>query len=55
MSPLAPRLAASTASAHASTSQGATLPGDGDLWSSILDSVKTSKAVQTKQCLVVGE
>ncbi|POY70564.1 hypothetical protein BMF94_6479 [Rhodotorula taiwanensis] len=54
MSPLAPRLAASTASAHASTSQGATLPGDGDLWSSILDSVKTSKAVQTKQCLVVG-
>ncbi|GAA5878826.1 hypothetical protein JCM3774_000977 [Rhodotorula dairenensis] len=33
---------------------GGTLPGEGNLWSSILDSVKTTKAVQTKQCIVLG-
>ncbi|BGP12267.1 hypothetical protein JCM10213_000038 [Rhodosporidiobolus nylandii] len=41
-----------------STSAGAAtnlvLPGNGDLWSSILDSVKGSRSVQTKQCLILG-
>ncbi|GAA5966064.1 hypothetical protein JCM8115_004918 [Rhodotorula mucilaginosa] len=33
---------------------GVSLPGEGNLWSSILDSVKTTKAVQSKQCIVLG-
>lgn len=34
---------------------GVILPGEGNLWSSILDSVKTTKAVQSKQCIVLGQ
>ncbi|BGP28354.1 hypothetical protein JCM10296v2_000086 [Rhodotorula toruloides] len=38
----------------ATSSNGVVLPGNGDLWSSILDSVKGTKNVQTKQCFVLG-
>lgn len=40
---------------HATTNANVVLPGDGGLWSSILDSVKSTKAVQSKQCIVVGQ
>ncbi|BGP52586.1 hypothetical protein JCM8202v2_000141 [Rhodotorula sphaerocarpa] len=39
---------------HATANANVVLPGDGGLWSSILDSVKSTKAVQSKQCIVVG-
>ncbi|GJN92050.1 hypothetical protein Rhopal_005078-T1 [Rhodotorula paludigena] len=35
-------------------SNGVVLPGHGDLWSSILDSVKGSRNVLAKQCLILG-
>ncbi|BGO98981.1 hypothetical protein NBRC10513v2_000083 [Rhodotorula toruloides] len=38
----------------ATSSNGVVLPGNGDLWSSILDSVKGTKNVQTKQCFILG-
>ncbi|GAA5981095.1 hypothetical protein JCM10908_003984 [Rhodotorula pacifica] len=53
-SPLAPPHSPTKANGAASTSNGTVLQGEGDLWSSILDSVKTTKAVQTKQCIVLG-
>lgn len=62
-SPLRASHGASTSSAPAprppagatTASNGVVLPGHGDLWSSILDSVKGSRNVLAKQCLVLGE
>ncbi|BGP21211.1 hypothetical protein JCM10295v2_000082 [Rhodotorula toruloides] len=59
LTPLSPSAGPSSASAlppppGATSSNGVVLPGNGDLWSSILDSVKGTKSVQTKQCFVLG-
>ncbi|KAJ8297296.1 Protein CSN12 [Rhodotorula toruloides] len=59
LAPLSASAGPSSASAlppppGATSSNGVVLPGNGDLWSSILDSVKGTKNVQTKQCFVLG-
>ncbi|GAA5891896.1 hypothetical protein JCM8208_002927 [Rhodotorula glutinis] len=37
-----------------SSAPGVVLPGDGDLWSNILDSVKGSRSTPSKPCFVLG-
>ncbi|GAA5945527.1 hypothetical protein JCM3775_004190 [Rhodotorula graminis] len=40
--------------ASSSSAPGVVLPGDGDLWSNILDSVKGSRSTPSKPCFVLG-
>ncbi|GAA5846830.1 hypothetical protein JCM9279_004457 [Rhodotorula babjevae] len=42
------------AAASSSSAPGVVLPGDGDLWSNILDSVKGSRTTLSKPCFILG-